>query len=181
MAPKRLIHLHFSLVILKILTWVLVLLSDLRLNFLLEASLEFLILLSGCLICFFRPPLLKSFNLYYYFYPLWLVLISLASLFKSSFSAFILFFFLYPIWPDRLEAERDGYRIYDDAHGFMTRCCPYLISQNHYFLFEKELARFELNETFNPKDFKVIRSQQNLIIEFRNRQGEKKIVELNLD
>tara|TARA_R110002050_G_scaffold88862_1_gene187277 strand:+ start:128 stop:613 length:486 start_codon:yes stop_codon:yes gene_type:complete len=154
------------------------LLTTYGLKNILEASLESLLILSGLTLFFFKLYVLKNFNIYFFIYPIWTLLTSIGLLIKGTFGQMVVVLLLNPIWPDGLETRNGQIRIYDNAKGFMSMCCPYLVTEEHYLILEKEIGEFQITETFNPQNVTIQNFDDRLILSFSNKRDDKEKIEI---
>lgn len=175
---KQLRILHFSVLGLCLANWTMEVFTIYGLQPISEAITELMVILSGLVLMFYRKRPFSQLKSYYSIYPLWLLLIGIGALFKESIGALLLYLLLFPIWPDHLEVQKDQLQIYNNARGFLSRCCPYRITETKALFFEKEIGQFELEEPFNPRHFEYREENQRLVLVFRNRQGEIQEIEL---
>jgi len=176
---RQIFRLHIFFLFVTVSNWIVELSTNYGLTNVVEAVFESLLILSGLALFFFHLNPVKQFNLYFYIFPVWVLLVSIGSILKGTFGEIILVLLLGSIWPDNLEVKKGPISIYDNAQGFMAMCCPYKMTEQRLFFFEKDLGEFELIETIDPNSVEIENSADMVRLEFTSTNSlNKEIIEI---
>lgn len=175
---KYILWVHFCLLVIILLNWIIEITTVYNLSRLFEAIAKSLFVFTGLAFFFLNLKKIKSLSLYFYAFPFWTVLVSIGTFTKGMLGEMMIMLLLNPIWPNGLIAQYDDILIYDNSEGFMAMCCPYKVTERQYILFEKEVGEFQLIETLDPKKAIVKNSKDWVILIFSNKNGDEETVEL---
>ena len=153
MLKKTALKIHFTLLTIIVLNYVLNTVFRISLTNPIEVVIKIIIVLSGLTLFAMNLKPFKTINLYFSVYAISLILLIYFLVFRGIFGAIVASIVLYPIYPDVVEFRKDDIIIYNKYQGFMSRCCSYKITESRFFIFEKDYGTFNSDE--GQIDFKL--------------------------
>jgi len=73
---------------------------------------------------------------------------------------------LHPIWPVQLESHQEEIRVYDNAKGFLSKCCQYKVTEQKLWILEKEIGEFYTVGPIDPASIKIMNSTDSIEMDY---------------
>ena len=163
---KSITKAHFGLIALGILNFLIKETIEISLNYQLAYIITILIYISGFLLFFWNLRPFRKSAIYFSIYIITPILTFIFWLFGGIFFGILASIILYPIQPNNLKFGEENFKIYENQSGFFGNCCPYIVTENHWIIFERKIKEFHIYDEVNPN---------NSSIRTRNGRSELKI------
>lgn len=158
---------HFLFLAIILIDWIIKMFWEIGFVNWLETILKIVILVSGIwsFINYLKP--FRKINYYFLIYPISLLLVIVALIFRGIVGAIIIsIVLLVPFNLNQIQYDRDKIRIYDNSEGLMSMCCSYKVTEAKFLIFEKELGRFDNDRMIDFEKARIKRSANGIQIVF---------------
>jgi hypothetical protein len=115
-----------------------------------------LIYASGIILFFWNFKPFKKKVIYFSIYIVTPIFSLLFWIFGGIFFGLLASIVLYPVQPNKLAIEKDNISIYENTQGFLGHCCPYMITEKQYFIFEKKIKEINLYDQIDSDNSSII-------------------------
>lgn len=133
---QKVVRLHFALLIFVLFNFALHSAIGFGINHNLVTAAKAILYLSGIFLFFASLRPFKAIAIYFSFFAMTPVVITLFYFVGGIFLALLSSIFLAPIMPLESEYSKDNVKIYSRFNGFLGRCCNYSVTQNTLYIFE---------------------------------------------
>jgi len=129
---------------------------EISLNYRLAYFITLLIYASGIILFFWNFKPFKKKVIYFSIYIVTPIFSLLFWIFGGIFFGLLASIVLYPVQPNKLAIEKDNISIYENTQGFLGHCCPYMITEKQYFIFEKKIKEINLYDQIDSDNSSII-------------------------
>jgi len=164
---------HFYLLGLILINFVIGITTGYRLNQNLTLTLKVILYLSGLILFLVTVRPFRKIAIYYAFYAFSGILTLLLLLFGGMFLAIISSLILFPVFPSQTVYKSNDVIVYERFQGFMANCCSYEVAERKLFLFEKKLGYFHIDEPIEPGNTSFTLSNNHIIYKHKCYQGDR--------
>jgi hypothetical protein len=142
---------HVALLILNIVDWSMSQISLYSLSHWLETLIDLLIIASGLILFYIYYGSKFKKRFYFMLYPMWAAVLLFVGLLPNAKFADAKSIFIDPLYSDHRVFSEGLFSIYDDSSGLLSACCPYMVSEQKFFFFQKDIGRFNLSSPILPQ------------------------------
>jgi len=142
-----LLKIHFGLLLLVFLNFILRQLTDFSLGSFIIFPFKITIYLTGLFLFFLTIKPFQKKVMYFALYLLSPLGVLLSWLVDGLFGAIVGAIFLLTITVDDPIATADNYMISKPFAGFIAPCCKYNVKRNYFYVVEKKIGEFQIEET----------------------------------
>ncbi|MEM1135817.1 MAG: hypothetical protein AAGI07_08245, partial [Bacteroidota bacterium] len=169
MMKNSILKIHLTLVVLMLFSFAAKMIFGIGIESRLDTIVKILIVLSGLGLFLMNLKPFKKINLYFSIYPLYVSILIVAFIFQGILGGIIVSIMLSPMHLNKMEHREDKIIIYDNAKGFMSMCCSYKVTENKFFIFEKDLGEFKNDGVIDFKNSKMNRQTNSIELTFSYR------------
>ena len=149
-------RIHFCLLGFVLLNFTLKNTIEISLNYRFAYLITILIYSSGIILFFWNFKPFKKKAIYFSIYIVTPILTLSFWIFGGIFFGLLASIVLYPVQPNKLAIEKGNISIYENTQGFLGRCCPYMITEKQYLIFEKKIKEINLYDRIDSDNSSII-------------------------
>lgn len=178
---KILNNIHFAILILVILNLIILYFLNYELIYEIEYSLNIGLYLSGVILFLVNNKVFNLKTVYFSVFPITIISFGIFYLFGGILFALIGGTLIKPLYPTFSEYNKNGIVLYPKYNGFMSRCCPYKVNENHG-IFEKKLGNVFLNMDSAPPNSEIGIINKNILkVTYKDYQNQQQTELIKLE
>ena len=146
---------HFFLLGLGILNFLIKETVEISLNYQIAYIITVLTYISGFILFFWNLRPFKKIAIYFSIYVITPILIINFWLFGGIFLGVLSSVVLYPIQSNELKLSEKNIQVYENENGFLGNCCPHVVTEKHWAIFQREIKEFDLHDEINSNNSSI--------------------------